>query len=156
MANNKQNHDDKPLAQNRKARHDYEILETVEAGMVLTGTEIKSIRAGKMNLQDGFVSIKDGEIWLKNAHISPYDHGNLFNHDPLRDRKLLLHRREISKLDQEVRQKGMTIVPLKVYLLRGRAKILIGLARGKHSYDKRHALKDQQAKRDIERALKIR
>lgn len=156
MANNKQNHDEKPLAQNRKARHDYEILETVEAGMVLTGTEIKSIRAGKMNLQDGFVSIKDGEIWLKNAHISPYDHGNLFNHDPLRDRKLLLHRREISKLDQEVRQKGMTIVPLKVYLLRGRAKILIGLARGKHSYDKRHALKDQQAKRDIERALKIR
>lgn len=156
MANNKQNHDDKPLAQNRKARHDYEILEAVEAGMVLTGTEIKSIRAGKMNLQDGFVSIKDGEIWLKNSHISPYDHGNLFNHDPLRDRKLLLHRREISKLDQEVRQKGMTIVPLKVYLVRGRAKILIGLARGKHSYDKRHALKDQQAKRDIERALKIR
>ena len=122
---------DKPLAQNRKARHDYEILETYEAGMVLTGTEIKSIRKGKMNLKDGFISIRDGEAWLKQVHISPYDH-------------------------REVQQDRMTLVPLKVYLVRGRAKLLFGLARGKNKYDKRHALKDQQAKRDIDRALKIR
>lgn len=145
---------DKPLAQNRKARHDYEIIETFEAGLVLKGTEIKSVRAGKMTLQDGFISIYNDEAWLKNVHISPYDHGNLFNHDPLRDRKLLLHRQEIIKLQDAVKQKGMTVVPLKVYLVRGRAKILIGLARGKQNYDKRHALKEQQAKRDIDRALK--
>lgn len=145
---------DKPLAQNRKARHDYEIIDTFEAGLVLKGTEIKSVRAGKMTLQDGFISIYNEEAWLKNVHISPYDHGNLFNHDPLRDRKLLLHRQEIIKLQDAVKQKGMTVVPLKVYLVRGRAKILIGLARGKHNYDKRHALKEQQAKRDIDRALK--
>lgn len=146
----------KPLAQNRKARHDYEIIDTYEAGLVLTGTEIKSIRKGKMNLQDGYISIHNGEAWLKNAHVSPYDHGNLFNHDPLRDRKLLLHRSEILKLAQEVKMSSMTIVPLKVYLVRGRAKLLIGLARGKNKYDKRHALKEKQTKRDIERALKQR
>ncbi len=145
---------DKPLAQNRKARHDYHILETVEAGLVLKGTEIKSIRAGKMNLQDGFISFSNGEAWLKNVHISPYEHGNIFNHDPIRDRKLLLHKKEITRLSQEVRQKGVTIVPLKVYLVRGRAKVLIGLAKGKNLYDKRHSLKEQQAKRDIDRALK--
>ncbi len=145
---------DKPIAQNRKARHDYEILETVEAGLVLKGTEIKAVRAGKMNLQDGFISFADGEAWLKNVHISPYDHGNIFNHEPLRDRKLLLHKKQISKLSQDVRQKGMTIVPLKVYLVRGRAKVLIGLAKGKNLYDKRHSLKEQQAKRDIDRVLK--
>lgn len=147
---------DKPLAQNRKARHDYEILETYEAGMVLTGTEIKSIRKGKMNLKDGFISIRDGEAWLKQVHISPYDHGNIFNHNPERDRKLLLHKKEIQTLHREVQQNRMTLVPLKVYLVRGRAKLLFGLARGKNKYDKRHALKDQQAKRDIDRALKIR
>ena len=147
---------DKPLAQNRKARHDYEILETYEAGLVLTGTEIKSIRKGKMNLKDGFISIRNGEAWLKQVHVSPYDHGNIFNHDPERDRKLLLHKKEIQLLHREVQQNRMTLVPLKVYLVRGRAKLLFGLARGKNNYDKRHALKDQQAKRDIERALKIR
>lgn len=147
---------DKPLAQNRKARHDYEIVDTYEAGLVLTGTEIKSIRKGKMNLKDGYISIYNGEAWLKSTHISPYDHGNLFNHDPERDRKLLLHRQEIRKLSDEVKQNSMTIVPLKVYLVRGRAKLLIGLARGKNKYDKRHSLKEQQAKRDIERALKQR
>lgn len=147
---------DKPLAQNRKARHDFEIIDTVEAGMVLTGTEIKSVRKGKMNLQDAFVSIRDGEAWLKNAHISPYDHGNLFNHDPERDRKLLLHKSEIIKLGQEIKLTSMTIVPLKVYLVRGRAKILIGLARGKNKYDKRHSLKEKQVKREIDRALKNR
>lgn len=124
---------DKPLAQNRKARHDYEILETYEAGMVLTGTEIKSIRKGKMNLKDGFISIRDGEAWLKQVHISPYDHGNIFNHDPERDRKLLLHKKEIQTLHREVQQNRMTLVPLKVYLVRGRAKLLFGLARGKTS-----------------------
>ncbi|MBK0348458.1 SsrA-binding protein SmpB [Aerococcaceae bacterium zg-ZJ1578] len=147
---------DKPLAQNRKARHDYEIIDTFESGLVLTGTEIKSVRKGKMNLQDGYISIHQGEAWLKNAHISPYDHGNIFNHDPLRDRKLLLHKSEILKLANEVKLSSMTIVPLKVYLVRGRAKLLIGLARGKNKYDKRHALKEKQAKRDIDRAMKNR
>lgn len=147
---------DKPLAQNRKARHDYEIIDTYEAGLVLKGTEIKSVRKGKMNLQDGYISIHQGEAWLKNAHISPYDHGNIFNHDPLQDRKLLLHRTEINKLASEIKLSGMTIVPLKVYLVRGRAKLLIGLARGKNKYDKRHALKEKQAKRDIDRAMKSR
>lgn len=147
---------DKPLAQNRKARHDYEIVDTYEAGLVLKGTEIKSIRKGKMNLQDGYISIHGGEAWLKNAHISPYDHGNLFNHDPLRDRKLLLHKGEIRKLANEVKLSGMTMVPLKVYLVRGRAKLLLGLARGKNKYDKRHALKEKQAKRDIDRVMKNR
>lgn len=147
---------DKPLAQNRKARHDYEIIETYEAGLVLKGTEIKSIRKGKMNIQDAYVSIHQGEAWLKNAHISEYDHGNIFNHDPLRDRKLLLHKAEIIKMSQQVKLMGMTLIPLKVYLVRGRAKLLFGLARGKNKYDKRHALKEQQAKRDIDRALKKR
>lgn len=147
---------DKPLASNRKARHDYEILDTFEAGLVLTGTEIKSIRQGKINLKDGFVSIHQGEAWIKGVHISPYEQGNLFNHDSLRNRKLLLHKREIIKLDQESQQKGLTLIPLKVYLVRGKAKLLFGLARGKNKYDKRHALKNQQAKRDIDRALKER
>lgn len=147
---------DKPLAQNRKARHDYEILETVEAGLVLKGTEIKSIRKGKISLQDGYISIRNGEAWLKNVHISPYEQGNIFNHDPERDRKLLLHRSEIAKLADEMKLKRLTIVPLKVYLVRGRAKVLIGLARGKDRYDKRHSLKEKQMKRDIDRALKAR
>ncbi|MGO3201573.1 MAG: SsrA-binding protein SmpB [Ruoffia tabacinasalis] len=147
---------DKPLAQNRKARHDYTILETVEAGLVLQGTEIKSIRQGKINLKDGFVSIRQGEAFLKNVHISPYEQGNIFNHDPLRNRKLLLHKKEIEKLEREVKQNRLTIIPLKVYIVRGRAKVLIGLAEGKNRYDKRHSLKEQQMKRDIDRALKVR
>ncbi|WP_282919635.1 SsrA-binding protein SmpB [Ignavigranum ruoffiae] len=145
---------DKPLAQNRKARHDYEILETYEAGIVLKGTEIKSIRAGKINIQDGFVILHHGEAWLKNVHISHYEQGNIFNHDPLRERKLLLHKREIYKLGVEVKQNRLTVIPLKVYLVRGRAKVLLGLARGKKKYDKRQALKQEQMKRDIDRALK--
>lgn len=147
---------DKPLAQNRKARHDYDIVDTVEAGLVLKGTEIKSIRAGKINIQDGFVTIRHGEAWLKNVHISHYEQGNIFNHDPLRDRKLLLHKKEISKLFNQVKLNQYTIIPLKVYLVRGRAKVLIGLAKGKKKYDKRHALKQDQMKRDIDRALKER
>lgn len=147
---------DKPLAQNRKARHDFTILETVEAGLVLQGTEIKSIRQGKINLKDGFVSIRQGEAFLKNVHISPYEQGNIFNHDPLRNRKLLLHKKEIEKLEREVKQNRLTIIPLKVYIVRGRAKVLIGLAEGKNRYDKRNSLKEQQMKRDIDRALKAR
>lgn len=147
---------DKPLAQNRKARHDYEILETVEAGMVLQGTEIKAIRQGKINLKDGFISIRQGEAFLKNVHISPYEQGNIFNHEPVRNRKLLLHKKEIQKLEREVKQNRLTIIPLKVYIVRGRAKVLIGLAQGKNRYDKRHSLKEQQMKRDIDRALKVR
>ena len=147
---------DKPLAQNRKARHDFTILETVDAGLVLQGTEIKSIRQGKINLKDGFVSIRQGEAFLKNVHISPYEQGNIFNHDPLRNRKLLLHKKEIEKLEREVKQNRLTIIPLKVYIVRGRAKVLIGLAEGKNRYDKRHSLKEQQMKRDIDRALKAR
>lgn len=151
MAN--QTHD-KPLAQNRKARHDYEIIDTVEAGIALKGTEIKSIREGKMNLQDGFISIREGEAWMKNVHISPYEQGNIFNHDPLRYRKLLLHKSEINKLANEMKLNRYTLIPLKVYLVRGRAKVLIGLARGKNKYDKRHALKQDQMKREIDRAMK--
>jgi len=147
---------DKPLAQNRKARHDYHIIDTYEAGLVLKGTEIKSIRNGKINIQDGYISIYRGEAWLKNVHISPYDYGNIFNHDPIRDRKLLLNKKEIATLQAEVKQNRMTIVPLKVYLVRGRAKILLGLAKGKDKYDKRHALKEQQAKRDVDRAMRGR
>lgn len=147
---------DKPLAQNRKARHDYHIIDTYEAGLVLKGTEIKAIREGKINIQDGYISIYRGEAVLKNVHISPYDFGNIFNHDPLRDRKLLLHKKQITDLQTEVKLKKMTIVPLKVYLVRGRAKILLGLAKGKDKHDKRHALKDQQAKRDIDRAMRDR
>ena len=147
---------DKPLAQNRKARHDYEILETVEAGIALKGTEIKSIRDGKMNLQDGFISIRDGEAWMKNVHISPYEQGNIFNHDPLRYRKLLLHKKEINKLANEMKLNRYTLIPLKVYLVKGRAKVLIGLARGKNKYDKRHSLKQDQMKREIDRAMKLK
>ncbi|MGX7348680.1 SsrA-binding protein SmpB [Dolosicoccus paucivorans] len=144
------------LAQNRKARHDYEILDTLEAGMVLKGTEIKSIRNGRLNLKDGYVSIRDNEAWLMNVHISPYEQGNMFNHDPVRPRKLLLHKRQIIAWRDEAQQKQMTIVPLEVYLKNGRAKVKIGLVRGKKLYDKRHALKEQQMKRDIDRALKMR
>ncbi|WP_124058048.1 SsrA-binding protein SmpB [Vaginisenegalia massiliensis] len=147
---------DKPLASNRKASHDYEIIDTIETGLVLTGTEIKSIRRGKINLKDGFVSIRQGQAWLKNVHVSPYEQGNIFNHDPLRDRKLLLHKQEINKLAQEVKLNSMTLVPLKVYLVRGRAKLLIGLAKGKNKYDKRHALKEKQIKREVSRSLKVR
>lgn len=147
---------DKPLAQNRKARHDYDILETLEAGLVLKGTEIKSIRAGKISLVDSYVSFRNGEAWLKNCHISHYEQGNIFNHVPLRDRKLLLHRREIFQWETRVKQEQLTVIPLKVYLVRGRAKVLIGLARGKRNYDKRHALKEQQMKREIDRAMKER
>lgn len=144
------------LAQNRKASHDYTILDTIEAGMVLTGTEIKSVRNARINLKDGYCSIRHGEIFLVGVHISPFEQGTLFNHDPLRTRKLLLHKKQINHLIQEVKQDGNTLVPLKVYIKNGVAKCLIGIAKGKKNYDKRHALKQKEQKREVERALKNR
>ncbi|AYA77863.1 SsrA-binding protein SmpB [Robertmurraya korlensis] len=146
----------KVVAQNKKANHDYFIEETYEAGMVLQGTEIKSIRNGRINLKDSYARIQNGEIYLLNAHISPYEQGNRYNHDPLRQRKLLLHKREIDKLLGETKEAGYALVPLKVYLKNGYAKILIGLGKGKKNYDKREDLKKKEAKRDIERAFRER
>lgn len=144
----------KLIAQNKKARHDYTIVETIEAGIVLQGTEIKSIRNSRINLKDGFVRIRNGEAFLVNVHISPYEQGNIFNHDPLRTRKLLLHKKQIDKLYGEMKQQGMSIVPLKVYLKDGYAKVLIGLAKGKKQYDKRESLKRKDQERQIARVMK--
>lgn len=146
----------KLIAQNKKAYHDYFIEETYEAGIVLKGTEIKSIRAGRVNLKDSYAQIKDGEVFLIGMHISPYEKGNRFNHDPERTRKLLLHKREINKLVGETKQAGYSLVPLKIYLKNGYAKVLIGLAKGKKKYDKREELKHKEAKREIERAFRER
>ncbi|MDV5038193.1 SsrA-binding protein SmpB, partial [Enterococcus faecalis] len=126
----------KLIAQNRKARHDYSIIDTVEAGLVLQGTEIKSIRNGRINLKDGFARIRNGEAFLYNVHISPYEQGNIFNHDPLRTRKLLLHKKQINKLIGETKNTGITLVPLKVYIKDGYAKVLIGLAQNRKQVDK--------------------
>lgn len=145
----------KIVADNRKARHDYFIEDTVEAGLVLTGTEIKSVREGRVQLKDSYVSIRHGEALIKGMHISPYKYGNIFNVDPDRDRKLLLHRREIRKLFDKVRLKGYTLVPLKIYLKDGMAKMEIALARGKNLYDKRETQKLRDAKRAMEKALKL-
>ena len=144
----------RPLVQNKKARHDYNILETVEAGIVLTGTEIKSVREGRVTLKDGFAQIKNDEAWLENVHISEYTAGNRFNHDPLRRRKLLLHKKQIVQLGQKTSAKGVTLVPLKVYLKNGFAKVLIGVATGKHEYDKRETIKRRDQEREIQRTLK--
>ena len=144
----------RPLAQNKKARHDYNILETVEAGIVLTGTEIKSVREGRVTLKDGFAQIKNDEAWLENVHISEYTAGNRFNHDPLCRRKLLLHKKQIVQLGQKTSAKGVTLVPLKVYLKNGFAKVLIGVATGKHEYDKRETIKRRDQEREIQRTLK--
>ena len=142
------------LATNRKARHDYNIGETMEAGLELTGTELKSIRAGRITIADGFVQIRNGQAWLDNVNISPFEQGNQFNHEPLRSRRLLLHKQQIRQLEAEVSQKGKTIIPLKVYIKRGFAKVLIGVATGKHNYDKRETLKRRDQERDLQRALK--
>lgn len=147
---------DQALAQNKKARHDYSILSRMEAGIALTGTEIKSVRERRITLRDGFVQIRHGEAILMNVQISEYLQGNQFNHDPLRNRKLLLHKKEIQKLQEASQNKGITIVPLKVYLKHGFAKVLIGVAKGKHEYDKRETLKKRDQQREIERALKNR
>jgi SsrA-binding protein len=143
----------KVLATNRKARHDYHIDEMFEAGMVLRGSEIKSIRAGQVNLRDGYATIREGEVWLQNAHISPYDHATIENHEPLRPRKLLLHRREIRKLTGQLKEKGLTLIPLRIYLKDNRAKVELGLARGKRDYDKRATIKKREAQKQIERAV---
>ena len=150
----KQHNNDNLMAQNKKARHDYSISETYEAGIVLTGTEIKSIRARRINLKDGFVQIRNDEAYMMNVHISEYAEANQFNHDPLRNRKLLLHKKQIRKLAQITQDKGVTIVPLKVYLKNGFAKVLIGVATGKHEYDKRETIKRRDQKRQIERVMK--
>ena len=142
------------MATNKKARHNYNILETYEAGIVLTGTEIKSIRAGRMNIKDGFAQIHNGELLLSNVHISPYDQGNQFNHDPLRNRKLLLHKREINKIAGQIQKKGVTVVHLKVYLKHGFAKVVLGVSECKKLYDKRETLKRRDQEREIRRHLK--
>ncbi len=139
---------------NRKAFHDYEILDKVEAGIVLTGTEIKSAREGRVNIRDAYARTSDGELWLYNAHISPYDKGNRNNHEPERPRKLLLHRGEIRELAEGTNQKGNTIVVLAMYLKRGMAKVELGVARGKKSYDKRETVAKREAEREIARAIR--
>ena len=142
------------VAQNKKARHDYTIVDTIEAGMVLTGTEIKSVRAARIQLKDGYAQIKNGEAWLINVYISPFEQGNIWNQDPERTRKLLLKKKEIVRLENELKGTGMTLVPLKVYLKDGFAKVLIGLAKGKHDYDKRESIKRREQDRDIKRVMK--
>ncbi|CAM3582301.1 MULTISPECIES: SsrA-binding protein SmpB [Erysipelothrix] len=142
------------VAKNRKAYHDYFIEDEFEAGMVLLGTEIKSIRDGKVQLKEAFISIKDGEAWIKGMHIGLYEQGNRFNHDELRDRKLLLHSHEIEKLQKGQTLQGYTIVPLNIHLSKGRAKLQIALAKGKHLYDKRQTEKERSQKRDIQKAMK--
>ena len=145
----------KIVSDNRQARYLYEILETHEAGIELVGTEVKSIRAGKVNLRDGYAFIKNGEVWLSNVHISPYQAtGQYFNHDPLRIRKLLLHRKEINKLIGQTEQKGLTLVPLKMYLKKGRVKVAIGLGKGKKLHDKRETAKKRDDQRAMARAMK--
>ena len=142
------------VAQNKKARHDYAITATYEAGLVLTGTEIKSVRARRVQLKDGYAQFHNGELWLMNVHINEYSNGNVFNQDPLRNRKLLLHKKELQKLRATLTTKGVTLVPLKMYLKHGFAKVLLGVAKGKHEYDKRNDIKRREQERQIERVLK--
>lgn len=144
------------LAENRKARHDYFIEETYEAGIALTGTEIKSVRAGRVNLRDSYAQVKNGEMWLMNVHIATYDQGGYVTHDPMRPRKLLLHRKEINRLTGALTEKGLTLVPLRMYLKNNRAKVELALAKGKKLYDKRDSIAERDARRDVERALRDR
>jgi SsrA-binding protein len=144
----------KSVAQNKKARHDYFIEETYEAGIELTGTEVKSIRQGKVNLRDSYAYLKDSEVFISGMHVSPYEQGNIYNQDPLRDRKLLLHRYEINKLIGYTQQKGLTLVPLQVYFKNGRVKVELAVAKGKKLFDKRQDIADRDAKREIDRRMK--
>ncbi len=144
----------KLVVQNRRARRDYHILERFEAGIELRGTEVKSLRAGKMSLKDSYGDVENGEIYLVGAHISPYEQGNIFNHDPERPRKLLMHKREILRLGSQVAEKGLTLIPLRVYFKRGRVKVEIGLCKGKHTVDKRDALRERDIQRETDRYLK--
>ena len=144
----------KVVAQNKKARHDYFIEQTLETGIVLSGTEVKSIRLGKVNLKDCYALIENGEVFLKAMHISPYEQGNIFNKDPLRDRKLLLHKSEITKLVGYTQQKGLALIPLQMYFKRGKVKIELGVAKGKKLYDKREDIAERDVKREIDRRMK--
>lgn len=146
--------DIKVVSQNKKARHDYFIEQTLEAGIVLSGTEVKSIRLGKVNLKDSYATIEKGEVILSGMHISPYEQGNIFNKDPMRDRKLLLHRYEINRLIGYTQQKGLTLVPTQLYFKKGKVKIELGVAKGKKLYDKREDIAERDAKREIDRRLK--
>jgi SsrA-binding protein len=147
---------EKLIVDNRRARHDYHLLERVEAGLVLTGTEVKSLREGRASLQQAYADVRDGEAWLVGAHISVYDQGNIANHDPDRNRKLLLHRREVDSLEGRVRERGLTLVPTRLYFRNGRAKVELALARGKELRDKRRDLAKREASREMERAFKSR
>ena len=146
----------KVVARNRRARHDYHIDDVLEAGLVLTGTEVKSLRAGRASLTDGFAQIADGEAWLHGVHIPEYTQGTWTNHEPRRTRKLLLHRKEIDRLASATRERGLTVVPLSLYFKDGRAKVELAVARGKHTYDKRHDLAERDAAREVDRALRRR
>jgi len=144
----------KHIAENRRARRDYHILERLEAGIALRGTEVKSLRAGKISLKDSHAEIAGGEMFLVGAHISPYEQGNIYNHDPERRRKLLMHKREILRLGSQVAEKGLTLVPLRVYFLRGKVKVELGLCRGKAGIDKRATIREREVKREMDRAIK--
>ena len=154
MPERKASDGERDVAVNRRAYHDFFIDEKYEAGVMLTGPEVKSVRNGRANLRDGFVRIDNGEAWLENVHISPYVQANVLNQEPLRSRKLLLHRKEISSLIGKVKQKGYTLIPLRLYFTRNHAKVEVGLARGKRQYDKREAIAARDAKREIERAMR--
>jgi len=145
---------ERTVATNRKARHDYHIEESFEAGIALTGSEIKSVRAGQVNLRDSYAIVRNGELWLINSHIAPYDPASRQNHEPRRNRKLLMHRRQINRLEGQVQERGYTLVPLRMYLRGGKAKVELALARGKRQYDKRETIAKREAGRQIERALK--
>ncbi|MBR1437737.1 MAG: SsrA-binding protein SmpB [Synergistaceae bacterium] len=152
-SSNRSNND--TVAQNRKARHDYFILDAFECGIVLTGTEIKSVRAGNLNLKDSYASLENGELWLSGVHISPYEKGTYYNHEPERDRKLLMHKHEILRLRNKIREKGLTLVPLSVYIKDGRrAKVELALVKGRTAHDKRDMIADRDAKRTIARAVR--
>ena len=154
MSTKKPQHND--IAVNRRARHDFEIEETFEAGLVLTGSEVKALRAGKANLKDSYGRLERDEVWLWNAHISPYGPASQFGHEPTRTRKLLLHREEIQRLTGKVKERGLTLVPLRLYFKNGRAKVQIALARGKKHHDKRAAIREREVQREMDRALKTR
>ncbi len=145
---------ERTVATNRKARHDYHIEESFEAGIALTGSEIKSVRAGQVNLRDSYAIVRNGELWLINSHIAPYDPASRQNHEPRRNRKLLMHRRQINRLEGQVQERGYTLVPLRMYLRGSKAKVELALARGKRQYDKRETIAKREAGRQIERALK--
>jgi SsrA-binding protein len=147
---------DRDIAVNRRARHDYSIEETFEAGIALTGSEVKSLRAGKANLKDSYGRVQNNEVWLWNAHISPYGPASQFGHEPTRTRKLLLHRHEIARLHGRIKERGLTLIPLRLYFKNGRAKVELALARGKKQYDKRASIRDRELRREADRATKLR